>query len=162
MRWKIIETTGGKERNLMKFFIPVYPSTLVDDGPQRWGLGSDPEDIHGPFKDDKAVEEEIRQNWPKSQQNLFFMVFEGNILNIKPQGEKPESEKREPGNMKNYQQKPTGNFTGALVCIDCGADILYGMVATSKVKYEKSVAYQTKQVPYCPNCEKIPTFTCSD
>lgn len=70
--------------------------------------------------------------------------------------EKPESEKRRPGNPENYEKNDSG-----WKCKDCGADVLEAIVAHpvwirgfcgggGKCEYDT--------VLYCPNCEKKPNF----
>ena len=132
----------------MKFFIPL--GSKYGD---YWNLGS----VYGPYEDDKAVEEEIAHHWPNNKTDQF-LVFDGQVVNVKSSPkEKPESEKREPGNMENYVKNGDG-----WKCKDCGADILGSQVAHpvwirgfaggggDECKHET--------VPYCPNCEKKPDF----
>ena len=131
----------------MKFFIPL--GFKYGD---YWHLGS----VYGPYEDDKAVEEEIARRWPNNKTDQF-LVFDGQVVNVKPSSkEKPESEKREPGNMENYVKNG-----GGWKCKDCGSDILVAQVAHpvwihgfagggGEFKYDT--------LPYCPNCEKKPNF----
>lgn len=133
---------------MAKFFIP-----LGFKYGNYWHLGT----VHGPFDDDKAVENEIALLWPNDKTEQF-LVFDGQVVNVKPSPkEKPESEKREPGNMANYVKNGDG-----LKCKDCGADIVGAQVAhpiwtSGFCGGSGGCKYET--VPYCPNCEKKPNFS---
>ena len=131
----------------MKFFIPLG----LKYGDYR-SLGS----VYDPYENDKTVEEEIARLWPNSKTDDQFLVFDGEVFNVKPSlKEKPESEKREPsGDTENYVKNGAG-----WKCRDCGADIIGATVAHpiwiqgfagggGECKYDT--------VPYCPNCEKKP------
>ncbi|HEY9583158.1 MAG TPA: hypothetical protein VJK09_02510 [Candidatus Paceibacterota bacterium] len=131
----------------MKFFIPLG----LKYG-NYWHLGN----VYGPYEDDKTVEEEIARLCPNSKTDQF-LIFDGYVINVKPSPkEKPESEKREPGNMENYVKKGD-----VWKCRDCDADILGSKVAhpiwiRGFAGGSGECEYET--VPYCPNCEKKPNF----
>lgn len=131
----------------MKFFIPL--GFKYDN---YWHLGS----IYGPYKDEEVVEKEIARLWPNNKTDEF-LVFDGQVVRAKSSPkEKPEEEKREPGNADNYVKNGDG-----WKCKDCGADIFGAQVAHpvwirgfsgggGECRYET--------LPYCPNCEKKPNF----
>lgn len=132
----------------MKFFIPLG----YKYGDDYWHLSS----VYGPYEGYEAVENEIARLWPNNKTDQF-LIFDGSVVNVKPSSkEKPESEKREPGNAENYVKNGDG-----WKCKDCGADILGAQVAHpvwirgfagggGECKYDT--------LPYCPNCEKKPNF----
>jgi len=138
----------------MKFFIPLG---------FRYGKGSDlnshlSNSVYGPYEDDNAVKEALARLWPNEKKEQF-LVFDGQIVNVKPSvKEKPEHEKRAPGNMDNYVKNDKG-----YTCKDCGGTILGAKVAHPVHLSEMPGAgfgeceYET--VPYCPNCEKQPNFS---
>ena len=134
----------AKEEKLMKFFIPLGQKY---DSLGYWSIGS----VYGPFENDSAVQEEISRRWPNNKR-AQFLVFDGQIVNVTPSPlEKPESEKREPGNTGNYVRSDCG-----LKCKDCGEPIRYGTVAHPIETESGSV--QCEHIPYCPNCEKVPNY----
>jgi len=113
--------------------------------------------VYGPYKDDEAVEEALARLWPNDKKEQF-LVFDGQIINVKPSvKEKPENEKRAPGNMDNYVKDGEG-----YKCKDCGGTIFDGKVAHPVHLREMPGAgfgeCQYETVPYCPNCEKEPNF----
>jgi len=132
------------------FFIPLDFS---------YGRPSDPCSplgfVYGPYENDEAVEEAIARIWPNDKKRQF-LVFEGQIVKVKPSTkEKPEYEKREPGDMANYIKD-----NGGYKCKDCG-----GVIIDVDVKYPIHIHHtpgagfgkcQYKTVFYCPNCEKRP------
>lgn len=131
----------------MRFFIPLGFKYKT-----YWDIST----VYGPYEDDGAVEKEIARRWPNSKADQF-LVFDGQIVNVKPSPkEKPESEKREPGNPKNYVKNGEG-----WKCKDCEADILAARVAhpiwiRGSIGGGGECTYSTE--PYCPNCEKKPNF----
>jgi len=80
----------------MKFFISLGFKHV-----NGWYLGS----VYGPYENDKAVEEEIERLWPNNKTDQF-LVFDGQVVNVKPSPkEKPKSEKREPGNIRELREE---------------------------------------------------------
>jgi len=136
----------------MKFFVPlescsmnskdvVYPSDC----------------FYGPFKDEQEAQSTINRLWPYNNE-MQFLIFDGTITNSKPsKKEKPDSEKREPGDMNNYIKVAEG-----YVCKDCGEQILGATVAHPiHIKEMPGTGFgecKYKEVPYCPVCEKKPNF----
>ncbi len=137
----------------MKFFIPLgFRYNKGRDG--DYSLISS---IYGPYGDDKAVREAIARLWPDDN-NERFLVFDGQIVDGKPSAkEKPDSEKRAPGNMDNYVKDGE-----AYKCKGCGGAILGRLVGHPVHLREMPDArlgecrYETAL--YCPNCEKEPDF----
>lgn len=131
----------------MKFFIPLGIKHF-----DCWRL----DNVYGPYDDEKTVEDEIARRWPNNKINQF-LIFDGKVVNVKSSPkEKPESEKREPGNMENYVRDDDG-----WKCKDCGADIIGAQVAHPIWIRGLAGGYgecRYDNVPYCPNCEKKPNF----
>ena len=127
------------------FFIPLgfkYGS--------YWHLGS----VHGPYDNIEAAQTTIDTKWPNSKTDEF-LIFEGQLAKVRLSSlEKPESEKRKPGNPENYVQAGEG-----YKCKTCNADILGAQVAhpvwvRGFTGGGGECRYET--VPYCPNCETKP------
>ena len=143
-------------------FLPVKVSDRFPDGQQKVLSKEDPVyshigSVYGPYEDDKAVEEEIARHWPNDKTEQF-LVFDGQVVNVKPSPkEKPESEKREPGHIKNYVKNGEG-----YTCKDCGGAILGGKVEhpvhLREMPGAGSGECQYETIPYCPNCDKEPNF----
>lgn len=136
----------------MKFFIPLG---------FRYGDSSDPYShiisVFGPYKDDEAVGEALCRLWPNDKKEQF-LVFDGNIVTVTPSAkEKPEHEKRAPGNMENYVKDGD-----AYKCKDCGVAILFGEVSHPVHMREMPGTgfgeCEQESVPYCPNCDHKPNF----
>lgn len=136
----------------MKFIAPLGDTGLDNCGHISY--------IYGPYADANAADEALARMWPNDKTNKF-LVFDGEIVGVKPSPkEKPESEKRDLGNMDNYVPVQDGD---GYTCKDCGATVLAGKIAhpvwikgftgagTGECKYET--------VPYCPNCDKKPNFS---
>ncbi len=136
----------------MKFFIPIG---------FRYGKGQDVYShvgsVYGPYADDQAVEQALQRLFPNDKTGQF-LVFDGSVVKVRPSPEeKPESDKRAPGNLENYVRDGDG-----YKCKDCGATIMGAQVAhpvhdgifpgsgSGECRYET--------VPYCPNCEQEPSF----
>jgi hypothetical protein len=120
--------------------------------------------VFGPFDSVGDVQIAINMQFPNEVKRRV-MVFEGSFLNVQASPlEKPEAEKRAPGNMANYAKKahdPLGfrTVTG-YSCKTCGADILSATVAhplhlkgTDGGFGECRYSY----IPYCPNCDTEPS-----
>jgi len=114
--------------------------------------------VYGPFEGDVAVKAEMARRWPNDKE-AKFLVFDAEICGVPPSRlEKPESEKRAPGD----ESKWTKSAEGSWHCKDCGAliqaaqiahpvhDGLFPMSGSGECQYET--------VGYCPNCEKKPGF----
>lgn len=63
----------------MKFFIP-----LGFKYEHYWHLGN----IYGPYKNDKAVKEEIARRWPNSDKTEQFLILDGKVIDVKPSPKK--------------------------------------------------------------------------
>ena len=136
----------------MKFFIPLG-FRYGKDGDHYSHVGS----VCGPYENDKAVEDALARLWPNDKKEQF-LIFDGQIVNVKPSAkEKPEEEKRAPGNMDNYVKDGKG-----YKCKDCGGTILGAEVAhpvhLREMPGAGSGECQYETLPYCPNCEKQPSF----
>jgi len=108
--------------------------------------------VYGPYEDDKTVEDALALLWPNDKEKQF-LVFDGQILNVKPSSkEKPEEKKRTPGNMENYYKE-----RDIWKCKDCNADIL-GTPVTHLIwipgMIDNNRSSKNETDPYCPNCEK--------
>lgn len=114
--------------------------------------------IYGPYADDEAVDKALSRLYPNDKTEQF-LVFEGRVTMVKPSTkEKPEHEKRDPGNLENYIKDGKGGYQ----CKDCGATIVTATVAhpihLREMPGAGSGQCQNEQVPYCPNCERKPNF----
>jgi hypothetical protein len=137
----------------MKFFVRISMQTTdgVDSRQHYDGI------IYGPYDDDADVDKALTRLYP-NEKTESFLVFDGYITKVKPSLlEKPENDKREPGDLSNYTKDGDG-----YKCTTCGAKILGANVAHPVHFREMPGAgggdckYET--VPYCPNCEKKPNF----
>jgi hypothetical protein len=136
----------------MKFFTPLGFRYGTDKD-----LYSHVGVVFGPYENDDAVEKTLAQLYPNDKGEQF-LVFEGQIVNVKPSvKEKPEEEKRAPGNMDNYVKNVDG-----YKCKDCGGLIIGSKVAhpiqLREMPGAGSGECEYEIVPYCPNCEKKPDF----
>jgi len=127
----------------------------------RYGRDSDPcsplSSVYGPYEDDRAVEEALARLWPNDKSKQFI-VFDAQIFRVKPSArERPEHEKREPGDMANYVKDGD-----SYKCKDCGGAIFNAKVLHSIHLHHMPGAgpgqcqYESIFSPYCPNCEKQP------
>jgi rubrerythrin len=112
--------------------------------------------VYGPYEDDAAVQAAIARMWPGNKSDEY-LVFDGQIMKLVPSAkEKPEAEKRAPGNLDRYTK-----INDVYVCKDCDANVLVATVAHPI--WERGMAggsgeCRYEQVPYCPNCEKKPGY----
>ena len=114
--------------------------------------------VYGPLDDDAAVEKAIQRLYPNNKSQKF-LILEGEIVTVRPLPlEKPEHEKREPGDFNNYEKQPDGKHK----CKTCGAQIMAAKVAhpvyLRAMPWSGSGECRYKDVPYCPHCEKKPGF----
>ena len=150
---------------MAKFFIPLG-FRYWDNGEEGKGVEheiatakdfySSMGSVYGPYEDQAAVDEALQRNWPNSK-NELFLVFDGHIQKVKPSAkELPEDQKREPGNMDNYEKRGDAFF-----CKTCD-----GLVAAVQVAHPIHFnelpgagmgECKYTQAPYCPNCEKRPS-----
>ena len=135
----------------MKFFIPLGHRYGKDGG----DINSHIDLVYGPYDDDEAVEGALARLWPNDKEKQF-LVFDGKIVNVTPSAkERPESEKRAPGNKDHYVRDGEG-----YKCKDCGGRVSRVQVAhpvhlrampgvgSGECRYER--------ILYCPNCDKKP------
>lgn len=137
----------------MKFFIPLGFRYGKDEQDTYSHVGC----VYGPYEDQEAVDGALTRLYPNDKKEQF-LVFDGEVFSVKPSVlEKPEDEKRDPGDMNNYVKEGEG-----YKCKDCATGILGAQVAHSvHIKGMGGAGtgeceYST--VPYCPNCEKKPDF----
>jgi rubrerythrin len=116
------------------------------------------ETIYGPFNNFEELDADvIKRDLDKDD---VLLVFDAEIRPVaRDPREKPEDQKRAPGNEKNW--KKVSENPPKWVCKDCGATIMAATVAhpiwdgpgasgSGECDYEK--------IGYCPNCEKKPGF----
>jgi rubrerythrin len=114
--------------------------------------------VYGPFADYAEIDADaIKRNIDKDK---HLLVFDAEVRPVaRDPREKPEDQKRAPGNEKNW--KKVSENPPKWVCKDCGATIMAATVAhpiwdgpgasgSGECDYES--------VGYCPNCEKKPGF----
>ena len=114
--------------------------------------------IYGPYENQAAVDEALQRLWPNDKK-AQFLVFDGHIQGVKPSPkELPEDQKREPGNMDNYEKRDDEYH-----CKTCGSPIMAAQVAHPIHFREMPGAgageCQYEDIPYCPNCERKPSFS---
>jgi hypothetical protein len=114
--------------------------------------------VYGPFDNRDEMNTEIQRRYPNDK-HAEFIVFEGFLDKVIPSPkEKPEDEKRAPGDMKNYAGNPEDGY----VCRECDGPILGARVAhpihTKLMPGAGSGECRYETVPYCPNCDKTPNF----
>ena len=137
----------------MKFFTPLG----YRYGKEPDTHSSSPLNIYGPYKDDEEVQQALARIWPNDKETEF-LVFDGQLTCVRPNPkEKPEHEKRAPGDPANYIEVEGGGYK----CKDCEAAIMAATVAHPI--WEPGIAGGSgechhEQVPYCPNCERKPGF----
>jgi hypothetical protein len=114
--------------------------------------------VYGPFDNDIAVKAEMARRWP-NEKEARFIVFEGEICGVPTNHlEKPETEKRAPGDKSNWKKSDDGSWH----CNTCGALIMGAQVAHPihdgpfPLSGSGSCEYET--IGYCPNCERKPGF----
>jgi hypothetical protein len=113
--------------------------------------------VYGPFTNNAEVDEDLARRHPNNK-DLRVLVVEGDLRSVPPSPlERPESEKREPGNLDNYEMKD-----GKFFCKVCGSIIYEQRVAHPiHMKGTNNGFGECKydNVPYCPNCDKKPSFS---
>jgi len=135
-----------------KFFIMMRRSTSDEQDATFYPHA------YGPFDDDIAVKDGIARRWPNDK-NARFLVFEGEICGVPVNHlEKPESEKRGPGDESNWKKSDDGSWH----CNTCGALIMGARVAhpvhDGPFPGAGSGECEYETIGYCPNCEKKPDF----
>jgi hypothetical protein len=114
--------------------------------------------VYGPYENDIALKAAMARRWPNDKE-ARFIVFEGEICGVPPSSlEKPEDQKRAPGDESKWTKSPEGSWH----CNDCGALIQAAQIAHPvhdgpfPLSGSGSCEYET--VGYCPNCERKPGF----
>ncbi len=135
----------------MKFIIPVRSWSK---GPVLDLEGS----ARGPFATVEAVDAYAAEAWPNDKERSFLVV-EGEIRTVPPSPlEKPESEKRAPGDERNWRK--VRGAPSRWECKTCGATIMAVQVAhpiwDGPFPASGSGECSYEEVGYCPNCEKKP------
>lgn len=114
--------------------------------------------VYGPFENDIEIQTEMAKRWPNDKE-AKFLVIEGRVCGSPPNPrEKPESEKRDPGNEDNWTRIDPNTWH----CKDCGAVIMAARVAhpihDGPFPLSGSGQCEYEVIGYCPNCEKKPSF----
>lgn len=145
---------------MTKFFIPLgyQYGRDVEDG--QTGQPVDPYShmgsVYGPYEGELAVKQAMMRLWPNNK-DTRFLVFDGDIINVPASAlERPEADKRAPGDFGSYIE-----VEGGYECKDCGATIQSVAVAHSvHIKGFSGAGFgevRNTQAPYCPNCERKPS-----
>lgn len=114
--------------------------------------------VHGPFESDIDVKAYLSKHWPNDK-GARFILFEGAICGVPASRlEKPEDEKRAPGDENNWVRHSNGSW----YCKACGALIMSAQVAhpihDGPFEGAGGGRCEYESVGYCPNCEKKPDF----
>jgi len=145
---------------LKKFLFRLHDSSAADlKAVQPWNVY--PSNVYGPFETDEEARTYVTKACPNNKE-AKFLLFEGQILTSPPSPlEKPESEKRAPGDEKNWVKSEVDGKE-RWHCKECGAEILAAQVAHAihdgpfPLSGSGECEYET--VGYCPNCEKKPNY----
>ena len=112
--------------------------------------------VFGPFESIGELNHFATNKWP-NEKDYKLLVFEAQLFPIVPTGkELPEERKRKP-DPKNYELGPDGK---TLVCKSCKATILAADVA-HPIWVSEGAGFgecKNERVPFCPNCDKRPSF----
>jgi hypothetical protein len=139
---------------MAKFFIPLG-SHFGND----WSTFPH---VYGPFEDDDAIQAEAARHWPNSKEQQL-LVFAANVVSIKPSPkELPEDQKRVAGNLDNYVKVGENESEVRYECKRCGGTIM-GATVAHPIHFRETPGAGSgecvyKTVPYCPNCDKEPSF----
>lgn len=142
----------------MKFYLQLHSgSESISENRARGFYGY----VYGPFEAMHEILADMQRRWPNSKVDQF-LVIEGDIYRIPPnQKEKPESEKRAPGDENNWVKRGEGP-RGVWHCKECDAVIQAATVAhpihSRTFPGAGSGQVHNETVGYCPNCEKKPNF----
>ncbi len=118
--------------------------------------------VHGPFEDRQKAIAYISSHRPNDKEARFLLV-DAEILTSPPSVlEKPESEKRAPGNEANWTKKSKNELDESWTCNTCNAIIQAVQVAhpvhDGPFALSGSGECRYETVGYCPNCERKPSF----
>lgn len=118
--------------------------------------------LHGPYETDQLARGAMPSVAPYDKEARFLML-EGSICKLDSSPlEKPESQKRAPGNEANWRKVGEDEVSVHWICRECQAPIQAVRVAhpihSRSMPGAGSGQCQYEAVGYCPNCEKKPSF----
>lgn len=115
--------------------------------------------VHGPYQTEIEAREAMRAQAPNDKSARFFL-FDGIVCGVPASPkEKPENEKRPPGDEKNWiRTVPAEGLRW--VCRECGEVIMQARVAhpihSRSMPGAGSGRCSYEDIGYCPNCETKP------
>ena len=113
--------------------------------------------VYGPFEDKNEALADMAKRWPNDKE-ARCVLFEGSIVKVPGSPlEKPEAEKRAPGDERNWMKKDD-----VWHCKTCQARVMAVNVAhpihDGPFPGSGSGQCDYVEVGYCPNCETKPSF----
>lgn len=116
-----------------------------------------PSYVYGPFEDEVQARKAMALLAPNDKR-ARFLLLDGVVCAVAPSSrEKPESEKRAPGDESNWKK-----VDDRWVCKTCEATVMAVQVAhpihDGPFPMSGSGECRYEEVGYCPNCERKPNF----
>lgn len=142
----------------MKFFVTLHSDKkLVTETSDRMFYPH----LHGPFETDMEARKAMAKLHPNDKE-ARFLLLDGIICSVPPSPlEKPEAEKRAPGNEANWTKREENGVT-KWTCNTCQAVIMNARVAhpvhDGPFALSGGGECEYEDIGYCPNCERKPDF----